>query len=229
MVTTYRVCHVISDNPSPHMVFSQQYMSLRAQGLTNRHPRRQILKDISSLIALHHRDGFSPIIMMDANGDYHGNDKDLSSFITTSKLGDPFYERFHLSPPTNINGSTRIDYIFMDCTLFSAIDRISYLGTHKGAMSDHVFGYVDLNECLLFAGIINRPLPMHSQEILIKQEDKVLVFLQALIPIIDAHTLDTRIFQLARTFLINGATPKDIARYQALYGQFLEIVNGTVK
>ena len=142
---------------------------------------------------------------MDANSDYLGRDGDLREFITNACLCDPFYDKFHISPPTNVNGATRIDYIFMDRALCPAITHIGYLGTHDGAMSDHVVGYVDFDESQLFAGITNRPLPLHSREILIEQEDKVLDFLTSLYPILDAHNFDERVFSLAKTFASNGA------------------------
>jgi hypothetical protein len=40
--------------------------------------------------------------------------------------------------------------------------------------------YVDMEQKTMFAGLINRPPPAHSRDILIEQEDKVQDFLQAL-------------------------------------------------
>lgn len=117
----------------------------------------------------------------------------------------------------------------MDPTLFSLVDQIGYLRTHNGALSDHAVGYIDLNEQSLFTGVLNHPLPMHSWEILIKQEDKVQEFLLTLMPMIDAHTLDTQVFQLAQFFSTTGASTHNIVTYLTIYGQFLEFVNGTAK
>ena len=226
IVTAYRVCQEATDNPGPHTAFSQQYMALRDSGLSHPNPRLQILMDLTALISHHRSQGFRPIIMMDANGDYLGNDKNLRAFITNSCLCDPFYEKFRTSPPTHVNGSTRIDYILMDRALCPALTAIGYLGTHDGAISDHVVGYADFNERALFAGIINRPLPLHSREILIEQSDKVQDFLASLYPVLDAHNYDERVFTLAKSFACSGATDSTVAKYQTLYGQFLEIVKG---
>jgi hypothetical protein len=107
----------------------------------------------------------------------------------------------------------------MDKALCPVITHIGYLGTHDGALSDHVVGYVDFDEHKLFAGIINRPLPMHSREILIEQDDKVQEFLHALHPVLDAHTIKSRTFQLADDFATTGATGATRGAYQSIYGQ----------
>jgi hypothetical protein len=51
LITAYRVCHTLSDNPGPHTAFSQQYMAMCEQGTQSPHPRRQILLDIAALIS----------------------------------------------------------------------------------------------------------------------------------------------------------------------------------
>ena len=53
VVMAYRVCHNLTDNPGPHMAFSQQYMALCNSGMTNPNPRRQILTDMTALITCH--------------------------------------------------------------------------------------------------------------------------------------------------------------------------------
>ncbi len=67
--------------------------------------------------------------------------------------------------------------------------------------------YVDFDKTSLFHGIINRPLPAHSREILIEQEDKVLEFLAEIHPLLDAHNIDTRVAKLAASFAATGPTP----------------------
>ena len=114
----------------------------------------------------------------------------------------------------------------MDYELSPSILRIGYLGTHKGALSDHVVGYVDFDEPLLFQGIINRPLPAHSREILIEQEDKVLDFIRTLHSLLDSHIFDSRVVKLAERFASHGPSPENIPHYNSLYGQFLELARG---
>ncbi len=121
--------------------------------------------------------------MIDANGDYLTSsrpDMDLAQFLTDTDLGDPFHDKFALTPRTTINGSKRIDYIFTDPRLAPSILWIGYLGTHEGADSDHCLAYMDLDEKTLFRGIINRPVPHHSREITLAQDDKIIAYIKAL-------------------------------------------------
>ena len=225
LITAYRVCQKLTDNPGPHTAFSQQYMAFRDKGHLKPNPRKLILTDIASLIASHRLKGLRPILMMDANGDL-ATDSELRSFLSDARLSDPFFDRFGISPRTNINGSTRIDYIFMDAALTPSILRIGYLGTHDGALSDHVMAYVDFDETSLFQGILNRPLPAHSREILIEQDDKVQDFLSTLHPLLDSHNFEARVACLANSFATNGLTLTNTSQYNDLYGQFLELTRG---
>lgn len=225
VITAYRVCQQITDNPGPHTSFSQQFIALREQGVKNPNPRRQILTDLTSLIHSHRLRGFRPVLMMDANGAL-GSDKDLQSFLIDTSLCDPFHDRFGSSNRTCITGSSRIDYIFMDAALCPSILHIGYLGTHDGALSDHVVGYVDFDEAALFQGVINRPLPAHSREILIEQEDKVLEFLLTFHTLLDSHSLDARVAKLAEKFASLGPSIENITQYNSVYGQFLELARG---
>lgn len=119
--------------------------------------------------------------MIDANGDYtSGKDKGLQNFLSATGLCNPYLERFTTPTWTYQHGSSRIDYVFMDKALTHSLKRIGYLGTHEGEISNHVMAYVDMEQKTMFAGLINRPPPAHSRDILIEQEDKVQDFLQAL-------------------------------------------------
>ena len=143
-------------------------------------------------------EGLRPILMMDANGDYlAGTDKELREFIITNGLADPFFDRFQSSPPTYIHGTKRIDYILMDPSLTGAIKRIGYLGTHEGIFSDHVMAVMDMDERTLFTGLLNRPPPKHSREILIAQDDKVHAFLHTAKAQLVEHEIQRRVFELA--------------------------------
>ena len=223
VIIAYRVCHKASDAPGPFMAYRQQYISMRDVGVTNPNPRQQILKDLTALITTKRNEGLQLILMMDANGDYiKGKDKELADFLNTNGLCDPFYDKFQISPATYIHGSNRLDYIFMDPALTGAIKRIGYLGTHDGAMSDHVMAVMDICETTLFAGILNRPPQHHSREILIAQEDKVANFLNTICPLLKEHEMHRRVFDLAVDFVTAGATDKLIHRYHT-YQQFLEM------
>lgn len=93
--------------------------------------------------------------MMDANGDYNGKAKDLAAFLMQAGLSDPFYDKFNFSPTTYIYGKPRLDYMLVDPALTHAIKQVGYLGTHNGALSDHVMAVIDFDENELFLGILN--------------------------------------------------------------------------
>jgi hypothetical protein len=183
IITAYRVCHTKSNNPGPYTAFQQQYTLMRQAGIAEPNPRKQTLIDLTRFIQQQRMEGYRPIVMMDANGDYHaqrGTDTGLKDFIDNTQLSDHFYDKFNISPRTFLHGSRRIDYIFTDPALSLAIRHIGYLGTHEGADSDHCMAYVDFDETQLFHGLINRPVSHHSREILLAQADKVQEFVKQL-------------------------------------------------
>jgi hypothetical protein len=230
VIVAYRVCHKAGDAPGPFTAYRQQYVNMRNAGVANPNPRQQILKDLTTLITTKRNEGLRPILMMDANGDYlKGKDKELADFIAANGLCDPFYEKFQISPSTYVHGPNRLDYILMDPALTGAIERIGYLGTHDGAMSDHVMAVVDVCERKLFDGILNRPPIHHSREILIAQEDKVANFLHTIRPLLKEHEIQRRTFDLAADFVSEGATDELIHKYHILYREFLELSKGAAK
>ena len=230
VIVAYRVCHKASDNPGPYTAYQQQHTYLREAGVANPNPRQQILNDIAALISLKRKEGLRPILMMDTNGDYmQGKDNELRDFIHTTDLCDPFYERFQISPATYIHGTKRIDYILIDPALTSAITRIGYLGTHEGAFSDHVMAVMDMDERVLFAGILNRPPHKHSREILIAQEDKVRAFLHTTRALLTEHAIERRVYELASEFVVEGSTPTTIEHFHKIYAQFLDLVKAAAK
>ena len=110
------------------------------------------------LIAERRSKGYRPILLIDANSDYvHGKDTTLGSFLLNTGLQDPFLSCYKDPIHTYLRGSNRIDYIFMDGALTpQSVQRISYLGTHDGAISDHVLAYVDMDHPQMFAGTITQ-------------------------------------------------------------------------
>jgi len=155
VITAYRVCHEKSDNPGPYTAFSQQYSALRESGVKDPNPRKQVLQDLTTLIDQKRKEGYRPVVMMDANGDYtcaNGQDRDLAQFVQDNNLVDEYHNRFPEQINTYIYGSKRLDYIFVDPALVDSIERIGYLGSHEGTFSDHVQAYVDFKTDKLFRG-----------------------------------------------------------------------------
>ena len=97
---------------------------MRDAGVRDPNPRRQILKDLQSLIEEKRLHGYRLILLIDANGDYQQwKDKGLQQFIDETQLDDPYASRFGHTR-TYIHGSSHLDYIFMDKALLPSIRRI---------------------------------------------------------------------------------------------------------
>ena len=229
VIVAYRVCQTGGTNTGPLTAYRQQYVALRGEGIINPNPRAQILNDLHALITEKRAQGYRPILLIDANGDYTtGRDTGLANFVSKTQLCDPFHDRFGHTR-TYLHGKSRLDYIFMDAALVHSISHIGYLGTHDGAVSDHVMAYVDMDHTKLFSGLIHRPPTYTAREILIEQEDKVQEFLRSVWPLLESHNIATRVFKLADSFAQHKATNTNITAYTTLYGQFLELVKGAAK
>ncbi|KAL7522205.1 hypothetical protein ACHAWF_000300, partial [Thalassiosira exigua] len=167
VINAYRVCQERTHNPGAFTVYTQQHTDMRVAGVEDLNPRKQILKDIAALINKNRKEGWRPIVMMDANGDTHHDkdlDQDLVDFLEEANLKDPYYDKFPGQIRTYLYGNKRLDYIWMDEAYVPAIKAIGYLETHQGALTNHPAAYVDFYEDRLFKGITNRPIPMHSRE-----------------------------------------------------------------
>eukprot|EP00956_Cyclotella_meneghiniana_P000053 scaffold113_cov50-Cyclotella_meneghiniana.AAC.2 len=232
VISAYRVCHTLADNPGPFTAFHQQYTAFREKGIEKPDPRQLILTDLTSLISEKRTKGFRPILMMDANEDWvkksHPGNK-LEEFMNDTQLIDPFYEAFKTSPRTYVNGSNRLDYILIDAGLQQAIRRQGYLGNLDANMSDHTMCYIDFDEKALFRGLINRPSEIHAREFLIEQDDKKLKFTTTARTQFLQHNIAERVFKLAAAFSEHGATDMNIATYQTLDKQIMEIVKCSMK
>ena len=58
------------NNLGPYTTYTQQYVSMRKAGILNPDPRKQLLQDLRTLIETKKSEGFRPVLMMAANGDY---------------------------------------------------------------------------------------------------------------------------------------------------------------
>ena len=135
------------------------------KGVTKPNPRKDIPTELNELIIKKRLEGYRPVLMMDANGDYTRpkGDPDLLEFIQSAGLIEHYNEKSPTPISTFICGSKRLDYILVDPGLVDAIERIGYLESHEGTFSDHVYAYVNFTEAKLFQGLINRPVPVHTR------------------------------------------------------------------
>ena len=66
----------------------------------------------------------------------------------------------------------------MDPALEESTMVIGYLGTHDGALSDHVYAFVGFDEESLFLSQINYPVDVHLREFMIEQRDNMVEFIK---------------------------------------------------
>ncbi len=203
---------------------------MREAGIKKTNPREQILDDIKTLIEEKGRDGYRPIVMMDANGEYMkemGGDADLRDFVETTGLADPYLDKFPEQIRTYMYGKRRLDYIFMDSALVQAVSRIGYLGSHDAALSDHVQAYVDFDTKKLFCGVINRPMEMRGREFRLEQTDRQVKFVENFIPAAKKAKLKEKVFKLADNFRKHGRSTINVATYQKLDQIFTDMALGS--
>ena len=178
VITAYRVCQDMKDNPGPNTACMQQYTALLKDGVKKPNPRKEMLKALSELIAEKRALNFQPILMLDANGSIF-TDTDFRNFLTNNRLVDPYYMKFNENPRTYVRGSKRLDYIVMDDSLVPSIERIGMLGSHEGVPSaDHSYLYVDFREKDLFRGRVNRPAPRDRRQFTLAQSEKRTEFIE---------------------------------------------------
>jgi hypothetical protein len=186
-------------------------------------PRARLLSDLEDLIAKARREGYRPIVCMDANEDWTSSSgKPLAAFLQSTGLKDPLYDKFYkegITPATYARGSKRIDYMFFDEALVPAITAIGTLGLHEAMVSDHVMVYADLDESKLFDGLLNRPVRVPNREFLLAQADKQKKFLEAFHSRTEQCKFKRRVLQLASLFRQHGPTPSLVKRYNDLDSQ----------
>ena len=124
-------------------------------------------------------------------------------------------------------GTRRLDYILVDPGLKQVIERIGYLGTHKGAETDHVYAYMDLNDKIANQGIVHRPITTKSRDFVLAQSEKVQKFLDELVPSAKRENYKTRVTKLAKSFSKHGPTHNNVRVYQQIYNSFLELAGAT--
>ncbi|KAL7519021.1 hypothetical protein ACHAWF_000213, partial [Thalassiosira exigua] len=113
IISAYRVCQTTPSQAGATSAYMQQYTHLRKEGQSKPNPRKQTLHDLLQLIRAKRAEGYRPVLMMDANGDYLADkdpDLELRQFLEDANLIDPYYEKFGSQARTYLHGSKRLDY-----------------------------------------------------------------------------------------------------------------------
>ncbi len=165
IISAYRVCQDTNSRAGAFTAYLQQYTMLREAGHARPSPHQQILIDIQALVDSKRKEGYRPILMLDANGDKHHPqtpDVEMKKIIQRTNLIDAYHQKLHDSPCTHMWGTKRLDYILVDLGLTQAIECIGYLGIHKGAKTNHLYSYMDLNDKIAKQGTVHRPITTKS-------------------------------------------------------------------
>ncbi|KAL7526947.1 hypothetical protein ACHAWF_001979 [Thalassiosira exigua] len=230
-ISAYRACQSSPNQAGSTSAVMQQYTHQRQSGQPKLNPRRQILQDLLNLIQEKRAEGFRPVLMMDANGDYLSDkdpDLELRQLLIDANLADPYKDKFGGRTRTYLYGSNRLDYIFIDPALSGAMKRVGYFGIHEGPNSEDVVAYIDFIDEILFRGLINRPVDVHSREFLMAQSDKIKIFLEKLIPDLHAHKIRNKAGELITIFAEEGLTPHNEAKYHKVVEEIHRNIMGAV-
>jgi hypothetical protein len=149
-IVAYRVCQKKGTRSGPTTAYTQQIGMMLQEELadaeriaseqgripiSNRRvldPRARLLTDLKNLIQKEREAGFRPIVCMDANEDWSNerSGRELKKFMQEAALVDPLFDRFNnegLTQSTYSRGKQRIDFMFFDPALQTAIKRIGTL------------------------------------------------------------------------------------------------------
>lgn len=229
VINAYRVCQSGTSNPDAFTQFQQERTGLRARGIKNPDPRKQILSDILTLIDESRLEGYRPILCWDANEDWvkrsHPNEgEQLTNFMRDAQLADPFYNKFGYAPRTYVRSNNRLDYILVDPALTYSIKRIGYMENSEANFSDHALAYIDFDEKMLFRGLVNRPTEIHSRQFMVEQTDKKLVFTTVARTYFLRHKIPTRVFKLVALFAELGPTSANIRKFRRLDEEIISLI-----
>jgi hypothetical protein len=115
IISAYRVSQSKLGKLGAHTIYSQEYMALVANGVSNPEPRKRILQELTRLIQQKTDEGHMVLVNMDSNESIEEN-KDLKAFQEASHLVDLIatFSPSQVNLPTHLRGKKRIDHSF--CT-----------------------------------------------------------------------------------------------------------------
>ena len=121
----YWVSQTKGTTSGPNTAYSQQMNQMISEGDTTLDPWTQILQDRRDLITQKRAEGFRPILMVDANGDWlQTSRKAFKAFLKDMQIVDPYHEKIKTSCLTGTiyaRGSRRIDFILVNSMILPAV------------------------------------------------------------------------------------------------------------
>jgi hypothetical protein len=159
VVNAYRVSQHKGTVTGENTAYMREWDMLRSEGETHPDPRLMILQSISEVLREWGNRGYHPLVMMDPNGEL--DDPQLNDFVQEHGLHDLIAKTNEgIAPRTYQRSGRRLDYMFGDDHVLSAVAQSGSLGSGNGvSFSDHTLQYVDL-DCKRLFGASNSVLSM---------------------------------------------------------------------
>lgn len=156
-ISAYRVCDQSIGSAGDLTSYFQQWHTLKQRGVKNPQPRKQILRDLQSLILEFIFNGYDVCLGIDANAGLDDNRQQLRFFaedcglidIHESIFDDDFYMENKV-PATFNRGNKKIDFILCTPRLLDCVKTAAILAENVGLISDHRCLVVDFDTRRMF-------------------------------------------------------------------------------
>lgn len=151
IISAYQVC------PRPtnligNTAYHQQRRALNIAGLSNLHPRRAFIQDLSNFIGTLRTKGHDVILGGDFNESLEDKRSGILQLATRHNLTDPFLIRFPDTRQfgTHSMGTKRIDYVFVTPGLLPSIRKVGYAPFYYSKQSDHRPIVIEVDKAIFF-------------------------------------------------------------------------------
>jgi hypothetical protein len=144
-----------SNNAGDSTCYSQQWRILRETSNNNNpEPRKQFMKDLTTLVQKWEAENCEILIGIDANEGIENNNSSVKRLLENTTLNDLL--DLDYNPPTHIRGKNAIDFLLGTPLIKQSIKAAAYLPFFGGAWdSDHRPMIIDIDTNILFGNVEN--------------------------------------------------------------------------
>ena len=142
----YRPGKMKVEDAGSSTVIKQQWIMMQQQG-RDEHPHNATLKDLIKAIQQKQKHNHEIIVTIDGNEPFLSSMGGMATLCRICKLHDPFTHRHGdaVEGPSHINGSHRIDYIFVSLNIIESILACGATAFHDITTSDHKGFFLDID------------------------------------------------------------------------------------
>jgi hypothetical protein len=156
-ISAYRVCQKAGSKAGPLTSYAQQWTMSHVDGNPTPDPRNDFISDLIHFDKDQRR--LKPMainINLDANEPMGDEANGLQRLTTELGLTDIHGTHLgaHTAPPTHTRGSKKIDYGLVCPLLLPYVTRCGFGAFHDGPVTDHRWGYIDLDLSGHFRGSV---------------------------------------------------------------------------